>query len=65
MVIGNREESFEDMRQRHIKETLDHKIAWEKEYEIAKQGKNEQIMCYCNMWIKICDNTLNELNREE
>lgn len=38
MVFGIMGESLEDMRQRHIKETLEDKVGWEKELEIAKKA---------------------------
>lgn len=55
MIIGNREESLEQKKERHIKETLEEKSGWENELEFAQKTGNSEYEEFCNMRIKIAD----------
>lgn len=61
MVIGNRGETVEEKRQRHIKEIEESKLGWTYELRYAIEKKDEEYIRYCKIMIKIMENTLKTL----
>ena len=62
MTIGNREESVEEKRKRHIKEAQTQIVGWKNELQYAIDRKNIDYKKYCNFMIKSWENTLKQLN---
>lgn len=65
MIVGNRSETLEEKRERHIKETRDLIDDWDKELKIAIDQGNQKYERYCELMLKIQKNTLKLLEEYE
>lgn len=62
MTVGERGESIEEKRKRHIKESQDQIDGWKNELQYAISHKDIQYEKYCEFMIKVWENTLEKLN---
>ena len=65
MTIGEREESIEEKVKRHTKEAEAKIDDWNSELQYAINHKDSKDEAYCELMIKIWNNTLEQLNKYE
>lgn len=65
MTAGNRSESLEEKRERHIKETRDLIEDWKIELQFAREQGNQEFKRYCEFMLKVENNTLKLLEEYE
>ncbi len=65
MIAGNRSETLEEKRERHIKETSDLIDAWDIELKFAIDQGDQEYKRYCELMLKIQKNTLKLLEEYE
>lgn len=63
MIAGNRSETLEEKRERHIKETRDLIDAWNEELKFAIDQGDQKYERYCELMLKIQKNTLELLEK--
>lgn len=61
MVVGDKNETLEEKNSRHIKEMESDIKGWKYESEHAKKMLDNTYEKYCEIMIKICENTIREL----
>lgn len=61
MVVGNRRESVEVRRERHIEEAKQQIIGWEEEIKRAQKDNDVKLEQYCIFWMDVWKNTLDGL----
>jgi len=65
MIAGDREKSFTEALEKHLKETKDTISGWKNEREFAIKKNDEKYQNHCNVMIQIWENTLKNLEQEK
>ena len=65
MTIGDRGESIEEKRKRHIKESKSQIDGWKSELQYAIDHEDIKCEKYCHFMIEMWENTLEKLNSYE